>query len=69
MSKIKSSLVLCNFLSVADLSTKQLSNDLMMYMCSEKFTLESQQLSRLETSAAEGEGQEALKEDDALKGK
>jgi hypothetical protein len=43
--------------------------DLMMYMCSEKFTLESQQLSRLETSAAEGEGQEALKEDEALKGK
>ncbi|KAJ5292123.1 hypothetical protein N7478_001374 [Penicillium angulare] len=40
--------------------------DLMMYMCSEKLTLEEQQLTRLE-KPMEGEGQEALEEDEALK--
>ncbi|KAJ5850716.1 hypothetical protein N7455_010572 [Penicillium solitum] len=40
--------------------------DLMMYMCSEKLTLEGQQLIRLE-KPLESESQEALKEDEALK--
>ncbi|KAJ5152474.1 hypothetical protein N7492_009754 [Penicillium capsulatum] len=40
--------------------------DLMMYMCSEKFTLEEQQLSRME-KPIESEGQEELEEDEALK--
>ena len=40
--------------------------DLMMYMCSEKFTLEGQQLTRLE-KPMESESQEALEEDEALK--
>ncbi|KAJ9480699.1 hypothetical protein VN97_g12837 [Penicillium thymicola] len=40
--------------------------DLMMYMCSEKFTLESQQLSGME-KPIESESQEALEEDEALK--
>ena len=38
--------------------------DLMMYMCSEKFTLEGQQLTRLEKEM-ESESQEALEEDEA----
>jgi hypothetical protein len=41
--------------------------DLMMYMCSEKFTLEGEQLARLEKST-EIEGQETIEEDEALKG-
>ncbi|KAJ5350272.1 hypothetical protein N7541_007999 [Penicillium brevicompactum] len=40
--------------------------DLMMYMCSEKLTLEGQQLIRLE-KPLESESQEALEEDEALK--
>lgn len=40
--------------------------DLMMYMCSEKFTLEGQQLTRME-KPMESESQEALEEDEALK--
>ena len=40
--------------------------DLMMYMCLEKFTLEGQQLTRLE-KLIESESQEALKEDKALR--
>jgi hypothetical protein len=40
--------------------------DLMMYMCSEKFTLEGEQLTRLE-KPIESESQEALEEDEALK--
>ena len=40
--------------------------DLMMYMCSEKFTLEGQQLTLLE-KPMEGESQEALEEDEALR--
>ncbi|KAJ9481137.1 hypothetical protein VN97_g12363 [Penicillium thymicola] len=38
----------------------------MMYMCSEKFTLEGQQLNRLE-KPMESESQEALEEDEALR--
>ena len=38
----------------------------MMYMCSEKFTLEGQQLIRLE-KPMESESQEALEEDEALR--
>jgi hypothetical protein len=38
----------------------------MMYMCSEKFTLEGEQLTRLE-KPIESESQEALEEDEALK--
>lgn len=38
-----------------------------MYMCSERFTLESRQLSLLENPAARREGQETLEEDEALK--
>lgn len=38
----------------------------MMYMCSEKLTLEGQQLIRLE-KPLESESQEALEEDEALK--
>ena len=40
--------------------------DLMMYMCSEKFTLEGQQVTRLE-KPMESESQEALEEDEALR--
>ena len=40
--------------------------DLMMYICSEKFTLEGEQLARLE-KPMESEGQEALEEHEALK--
>ena len=40
--------------------------DLMVYMCSEKFTLQGQQLSRIEM-LMESETQEALEEDEALK--
>jgi hypothetical protein len=40
--------------------------DLMMYMCSEKFTLEGEQLTRLE-KLIESESQETLEEDEALK--
>lgn len=40
--------------------------DLMMYMCSEKLTLEGQQLIRLE-KPLESDSQEALEEDEALK--
>jgi hypothetical protein len=40
--------------------------DLMMYMCSEKFTLESHQLSGME-KPMENESQEALEEDEPLK--
>jgi hypothetical protein len=39
----------------------------MMYMCSEKFTLEGEQLARLEQST-KIEGQETIEEDEALKG-
>lgn len=39
--------------------------DLMMYMCSEKFTLESQQPSVLDHRRAEGEDQERLEENEA----
>ena len=38
----------------------------MMYMCSEKFTLEGQQLTHME-KPMESESQEALEEDEALK--
>jgi hypothetical protein len=41
--------------------------DLMMYMCSEKFTLESQQSSLLDHRMAEGEDQENLEENEANK--
>lgn len=40
--------------------------DLMMYMCSEKFTLDSQQLSSLEKSPIESSSQETLEEKEAL---